>query len=232
MSEFPTRSFPAITRSDMVEVDRVMIEDLGISLLQMMENAGRNLADLAIERFSPTSVAVYSGPGGNGGGGMAAARHLHNRGVAVAVHLVRPDLGEVPAKQRSTLDRMGVPVGEVGDAVPSVDLVIDAIIGYSLLGDPRADAARAIEMINESRVPVLSLDTPSGLDVTTGRVGQPCVSATATLTLAMPKTGLGIGRRQVGELYVADISVPSDVYRAFAVRPESWFQDGPIVRSA
>ena len=57
----------------MVEVDRVMIEDLGIELLQMMENAGRNLATLIIDRFAPGSVTVLAGSGGSGGGGLVAA---------------------------------------------------------------------------------------------------------------------------------------------------------------
>ena len=65
----------------MVEVDRIMIEDLNIRLHQMMENAGRNLADLAIRRFEPRTVVVLAGSGGNGGGGITAARHLANRGI-------------------------------------------------------------------------------------------------------------------------------------------------------
>src|SRR6516165_2572501 len=72
---------PALTADQMRAVDRAMIEDLHIDLVQMMENAGRNLAELAIRLFSPTTCVVLAGPGGNGGGGLAAARHLTNRGV-------------------------------------------------------------------------------------------------------------------------------------------------------
>jgi NAD(P)H-hydrate epimerase len=126
---------------------------------------------------------------------------------------------------------MGCTITAVGDAVPAGDLVVDAVIGYSLTGDPRHGAALAIEEINASRVPVLALDTPSGVDVTTGRVGDPSVTATATMTLAMPKTGLLLAANQVGELYVADISVPADVYQAFGIEPEPWFADGSLVRS-
>src|SRR5215472_971700 len=100
---------PALTTEQMRAVDRAMVEDLHIELVQMMENAGRNLAELAITRFSPTSVTVLAGPGGNGGGGLVAARHLANRGCQVQVVLSEPDrLTPVPAHQADILTRMGV----------------------------------------------------------------------------------------------------------------------------
>jgi len=82
-----------ITAVQMAEIDRIMIEDMGITLLQMMENAGRSLADLTIELFAPRSVSILAGSGGNGGGGLTAARHLHNLGVEVTVSLSRQSQG-------------------------------------------------------------------------------------------------------------------------------------------
>ena len=70
-----------LTATQMLEVDRIMIEDLEIELIQMMENAGRNLAQLILDRYNPDTVTVLAGSGGNGGGGLVAARHLANRGV-------------------------------------------------------------------------------------------------------------------------------------------------------
>src|SRR6516225_8801658 len=81
----------AVTADQMREIDRIMVEDLHIELVQMMENAGRNLADLAQRRFRPTSVLVIAGVGGNGGGGLVAARHLANRGLTVSVVASRPE---------------------------------------------------------------------------------------------------------------------------------------------
>ena len=99
---------PALTTDQMRDVDRAMIEDLRIDLIQMMENAGRSLAELAVDRFSADSVTVLAGPGGNGGGGMVAARHLANRGRTVSVVLSEPDsLTPVPAHQADILSRMG-----------------------------------------------------------------------------------------------------------------------------
>ena len=213
----------------MREVDRVMIEDLHIELIQMMENAGRNLAELALDRFGPDRVVVLAGSGGNGGGGLVAARHLANRGVEVAVVLGadRQRLGPVPAHQLDILARMLVPVS----TEPSpADLYVDALIGYSLSGNPRGRIAKLIEWLAGQPEPTLALDTPSGLDVTTGQAGTPSVSATATLTLAAPKTGLA-GAAAVGDLYVGDISVPPSVYDAFGLSmPGELFAESGVVR--
>lgn len=210
----------------MIEVDRVMIEDLGIELIQMMENAGRHLAQLAIERYAPSRVVVAVGSGGNGGGGMVAARHLANRGVEVVVASTRPavELRGVPAHQRAILDAMEVPVVDAWDAV---DLVVDAVIGYSLRGAPTGRSRVLIDAVNATEAPVLSLDTPSGLDVTTGSSPGAVVQADATLTLAAPKVGLA-DAPEVGALFVADISVPPSVLRGLgAAVPD--FSSSPIV---
>ncbi|NQV08024.1 NAD(P)H-hydrate epimerase [bacterium] len=218
---------PAITPTQMREVDRIMVDDLGIELLQMMENAGRNLALLAIARFKPASVTVLAGPGGNGGGGMAAARHLANRGIPVSVTLVKDDPTPVPSRQLATLRRMGV---EIAASPAPAGLVLDAVIGYSIDGDPRGRAAELIEWVNDQDSRVLALDTPSGLDLTTGKPGSPTVEADATMTLALPKQGLYETPEVVGELYLADISVPPSVYSAFGIDLADPFTEGPIVR--
>ena len=102
---------PALTTEQMRAVDRAMVDDLHIELVQMMENAGRSLAELAITRFSPTSVTVLAGPGGNGGGGLVAGRHLANRGCQVQIVFSEPGrLTPVPAHQADILARMGVTI--------------------------------------------------------------------------------------------------------------------------
>ena len=217
---------PALTAAQMREVDRIMITDMEIDLVRMMENAGRTLAELAIIRFDPSGVVVLAGNGGNGGGGLVAARHLANRGRDVRVVLAGDPSGlaTVPARQYAILQRMGVSVQlpeqgdpwQVGGYTEGPDLIIDALLGYSLHGDPRGAAASLINWANSQPAPVLALDTPSGLDVTSGRVGHPCIQAVATLTLALPKKGL-LGAVAVGELWLADISVPAAVYRRMGI---------------
>ncbi len=231
MNEIPTFSateLPAITRRQMEEVDRVMIDELHISLVQMMENAGRNLAILARHRFKPSTAVVLAGSGGNGGGGLVAARHLSNWGVEVTIILGQPadSMARVPAHQLDALALMGVAISQEPRAA---ELCIDALIGYSLQGDPRDRKAELIEWLNQQKSPVLALDTPSGLDVTTGEAADPCVAATATMTLGAIKKGL-LDSDQVGELYLADISVPPAVFAALGVAMSTVFAQSPLVR--
>jgi NAD(P)H-hydrate epimerase len=225
----PASAVPAVTAEQMREVDRVMVEDLHIALIQMMENAGRSLAWLATRRFAPVSVTVLAGPGGNGGGGLVAARHLANHAVDVSVVLSSSDrMGEVPRHQLDVVERMGIAVTEEPTASA---LVIDAILGYSLHGDPRGRAAELIRWCFDQTAPVCSLDTPSGLDVTSGEPRTPCVRATATLTLALPKIGLAMASPYVGELYLADISVPPFVYGGLGLLvPDDLFAGDSVLR--
>lgn len=223
---FPVvRNVPAISTDQMIEVDRVMIEDLGIDLVRMMENAGRSLAALAIALHAPRTVQVLAGSGGNGGGVLAAARHLWNRGVDVRVAGTSdPDrLTPVAAQQAHILGKVGV---EFSSRPTDADLVLDGLIGYSLSGAPRG---RALELIDWSQGrTVLSLDVPSGVDSETGDTPGAAVRATATLTLALPKTGI-VGHDHTGRLFLADISVPPQVYRAFGIDLETPFRQSPIV---
>lgn len=214
---------PDLTAAQMVEVDRAMIEDYHIELIQMMENAGRALAHLARDRFFAgnaygSAIVALAGPGGNGGGALVCARRLHNYGADVRVFITRgdEDFTPVAAHQLDILRRMGVPaqLAPVSQEIEPPDLIIDGLIGYSLRGAPRGATADLINWANEADVPILALDAPSGVDTTSGTVFDPAIRATATLTLALPKVGLrapGVVA-QVGDLYLADISVPPELY--------------------
>lgn len=214
---------PHLTTTQMVEVDRLMIEEYHIELIQMMENAGRCLALLAVQRFlkkklKKKTVIVLAGSGGNGGGVLVCARRLHSWGANVSVYLAagEEEMATVPLHQLNILKRMGVEIkseDELSQAKPA-DLVIDGLIGYNIKGDPTGLPKTMIEWANGQSAPVLSLDTPSGLDLTTGTVHNPTVRATATLTLALPKQGLFDEKALPfrGELYLGDISVPPELY--------------------
>lgn len=200
------------------------VSDFGLDLTRMMENAGRSLAELALASFQPGAVTVLAGSGGNGGGGLVAARHLANRGAAVEILLASDSLSPVAATQLDILRHMGI---EPRPEPSRTDLVIDGMIGYSLSGDPRGRFAELIRWTEDH--PVLSLDIPSGLDATTGMVGHPTVMASATMTLGLPKTGL-IGSPTVGELYLADISIPPAAYRRIGIEVPVLFAESPIIR--
>jgi NAD(P)H-hydrate epimerase len=227
-SVVPADEIGWLTESQMIEVDRVMMQDLRIELVQMMENAGRNLAQLVLDLFDPDTVTVLSGSGGNGGGGLVAARHFANRGVDVTVALARPAsaLTPVPAHQYDILRRMGVPIA---DEPRHSDVVIDALIGYSLKGSPRGRSGELIEQIDEVGDQVVSLDTPSGVNVTDGSTPGAAVSADVTMTLGLPKIGLRNADR-VGDLYLADISVPPSVYDTIGAGPAPDFATSTILR--
>lgn len=207
-----------ITETDMVEVDRVMIEDLRIELLQMMENAGRNLARLVLDLTVPSRVAVAAGSGGNGGGGLVAARHLANAGVDVVVTTTRPleEMSAAAGHQLEIVQRMGV---ATSPEVVVADVTIDAVIGYSLRDAPTGRSAVLIGQVNDAASSVISLDTPSGLNVTTGAMPGAVVGADATLTLALPKVGLR-SASSVGDLYLGDISVPRSAVERYGPTPE------------
>lgn len=221
----PIGGIPSINTPQMIEVDRAMTEDYHIELIQMMENAGRNLAHLARRRFlngdpRGQTIVILAGRGGNGGGGLVCARRLHNWGARVHIFITHADeqFAGVPAHQLEILRRMGLPVtigtGMVLSSLLDVDLIIDALIGYRLVGAPEGTAAQLIRWANAQNAPILSLDAPSGLETTTGKVFDPAIRATATMTLALPKEGLRheTGEGVVGELYLADIGVPPDLY--------------------
>ena len=220
---------PALTTYQMMEVDRLMIEEYGIALMQMMENAGSHLASLAIQLMKESSakknVVVLCGGGNNGGGGMVAARHLHNRGVEVKIGLAtKPEnLKEIPSRQWNILQSLKIQSTEIAD-LARADLIIDALIGYGIRGDPQGEVAEWILRAIHSGAPILALDSPSGLDATSGQPGEPCIRASATLTLALPKVGLlkEPAKSFVGDLYLADIGVPPELYRRLDL------QIGPI----
>lgn len=233
-----TTPLPSLTTEQMREVDRAMMRDMSITLMQMMENAGRHLATLAREQLGGTvvrkRVIVLAGRGNNGGGGMVAARHLANWGAEVCVILTAPpeDHHDVPGYQLHILQNMEMPISQLRwNLALKGDLLLDALIGYGLRGAPMGATATAIQVANESGIPILALDAPSGLDTTTGTIYDPCIHATATLTLALPKIGLvsSVAHAVVGELYVADISVPSSIYRAMGLAIPNLFVEAEIV---
>jgi NAD(P)H-hydrate epimerase len=208
---------PAVTTDQMREIDRIAMEETGPNLFQMMENAGRNLAEMALEclgaNWRQARIVVLAGTGGNGGGGIVAARHLANHGARVELCLAAPDkLGEVPAWQykifRST-DGKEVSPQEL-DKEP-LAFILDALIGYSLQSAPRGVFADLIAWANSTGAPILSLDVPSGMDSTTGETPGDFIQATWTMTLALPKTGLASGN--AGQITLADIGIPEETYR-------------------
>lgn len=231
-----------MTTEQMIEVDRLMMEDYNIELIQMMENAGRCLAIVAKEKFlkgkkKNSKVVVLAGTGGNGGGAMVCARRLFAWGFDVEVFVTNQSkMTPVPDHQMKILKRMGVPVKDPSGlgGVTKPGLIIDGVIGYSITGDPIGTAGEMIAWANQSEAKVLSLDTPSGINLTTGTIYSPAIKAAATLTLALPKRGLYDEKVKSfrGRLFLGDISVPPSLYSESSLNLEvtsKLFSRGDIV---
>jgi NAD(P)H-hydrate epimerase len=230
-----TDEVPWLSVEQMREVDRIMVEELGISLVRMMENAGRNLAELARHLFggdtAGRAIVALVGPGGNGGGGLVAARHLAAAGAYVEIALAAEEdaFAPVPAEQLAIARQLRIPVHRRADALGEPALVLDALLGYSQHGDPRGEAADLIRWSLGRRV--LALDVPSGLELASEEVRAPHVAAEATMTLAAPKTALTApgAAAATGQLFLADISVPGLVYERLGLRWQTPFARGPLV---
>jgi len=230
MKLVPLRNLPIITSSQMRKADRLMTDELGISLVQMMENAGRSLAQLTLELYEPKSVTVLSGRGGNGGGGLVAARHLVNRGVdvEVVVPMPRDGMNSTTKLQFDALAKMGIDILPWPRGHRRSEVIVDALIGYSLSGNPKGSIADLIVWANKSNSPIISLDVPSGFDAEAGIALALCIQAEATLTIAAPKKGL-FGLPQTGRLFLADISVPTSIFAKWGYGDTDYFDGNWIV---
>lgn len=179
----------------------------------LMARAGLAVARLALA-LAPHAgrIAVWAGPGNNGGDGLVAARHLHAAGKRVDVLLVGdadrrpPDARQALAQARAA----GVALHDGATALSAADLVIDALLGLGAARPPQGAIADAIAAINDQPAPVLAVDLPSGLHADTGALlGPAAVRAAATLSLLTLKPGLftAEGRDQAGAVWLDTLGV-------------------------
>jgi NAD(P)H-hydrate epimerase len=183
-----------------------------------MEAAGWQIA-----RHCLGQTAVLSGKGNNGGDGLAAARHLSRWGRLHSVTALDRDALKGPAaKEAEALERLGITIGREPDLV-GAELVLDAIFGTGLGRPPEGTAAEWIEAINASNKRVIAADLPSGLEADNGRALNPTVRAQLTVTLGLPKAGLlaNDGPAHAGEVWVADIGIPTQAYEALGIKVQA-----------
>jgi len=219
----------SITSAEMAALDE-NCKFFGLLPLQLMENAGANIADEIRKRFAakgnsnaePVKVTILAGKGNNGGDAFAAARHLH-RGYDVKIILIgrSKDLRtEETSRNWQILKDSGHDLTEITDSselkaektvFDSSDVLIDAILGTGVKGAIRAPEATAIDLINSAKAFVLAADVPSGLDPDTGEA-ETTVRANLTVTFHRAKKGL-LNSDSVGELVVADIGIPDGMAR-------------------
>ena len=205
----------SVSVKQMTRVDEIAINEFGISLVEMMELAGSNLAVLSIQYLKKGGkVLVLSGSGHNGGGGLVAARYLNDLDYDVSVFLTFPKLKPTTKQQLDLLRNLPITIVSKLPKLDKFELLIDSILGYNVKGEVREPIKSLIENINSSGVKTISLDLPSGINPDTGEPEGISVKATATLTLAAPKVGLlkPAATPYVGQLYLADIGIPKKVF--------------------
>jgi NAD(P)H-hydrate epimerase len=229
-----------ISGDTMAAIDRIMMDELGVDTLQLMELAGYGVADSArrhagLDLLARPKILFLVGTGGNGGDAMVAARLLAAWGADATVILARPRsaYAGIASHQLAILEQMDIAVHEPEglQSLPGADLIVDGLLGFSLRGDPQGETARLIDLANTHPAPTLAIDLPSGLDANSGRIGNPCINASLTVTLALPKTGLMSAPSSVtGSIWLADIGVPAWVYSQvdIAVRADL-FATGSLV---
>ena len=220
------RGAELLTVADMAEADRLAGE-AGVPSLTLMENAGKAVADAVEAHYAPASVAVLCGPGNNGGDGYVAARHLKDRGWKVWVESV----GDPAALKGDAAEMFQRWDGEtrVVTRARKADIVIDAIFGAGLSRRLDMNMGVLVRTLNESALPVIAVDVPTGLHGDLGRpLGEDCVRAQHTVTFFRKKPGhvLFPGRTMCGEVIVAPIGIPDSVLETIPVRT---FENGPLL---
>jgi len=193
-------------------------EYFGVSQLQLMENAGHNIALEIASRFKPDkSVAIFCGLGGNGGDGFVAARHLSSMGFKVTV-ILAGKAKEI--SHRAALEnwnalqflKESISIHEVDDSslIPDVtaEIVVDALLGTGTKGKLKPPISQLVEKINALDAFRVAVDVPTGIDSDTGEILGTAVKANLTITFHKTKKGLESAREYVGELIVKDIGLP------------------------
>lgn len=226
---------PAVTAEQMAMIDRLMAERYSVAPIQLMEHAGHAVATFARRLFDDNDaldqpILFLVGSGGNGGDALVAARLLAAWGARPTVILAKPAAAHtgLTAAHLQSIAAMNIPIlnGADIDTLPPARVIVDGLLGSGAKGDPTGTTARLIAMANDHDAWILAIDVPSGLDATTGVLHTPCITASGTLTLGLPKTGLLMDRAidAVGSLLLADIGIPPIAYQAIGIAvPESIF---------
>ncbi len=232
-----------VNRSEMQEVDRITIEEFGISGTLLMENAGFEFVNKFVEEFCPGKnerIAVLCGGGNNGGDGFVVARHLARRGFKTEVFLFvdRKKLKGDALFNFKLLPIFGIEAHDLSheerfehmkNMLGRCNYLIDALLGIGFQGMPRGMIKRAIEFSNTQDAPIISIDMPAGVDADGGQLELLAIKADATYTVGCLKYGLVDfpGKEAAGRVEVLDIGFPAAVVEQ-AARPAT-FIDAPLV---
>lgn len=207
-----------ITPEEMVSLE-ANAEYLGVSLLQLMECAGKAVADLVGNLKPEGKVTVYAGNGRNGGDGMVAARHLASKGFHVTLILVggeeRVTDPVVSANWRALkamTESVKLIIARDSTQIPLIeaDIIIDALLGIGVKGKLKPPILQAVKAVNRLKGFKVAVDVPTGVDADTGEILGKAVKANVTVTFHRVKTGLTKARKYAGKIHVVDIGIPPE----------------------
>ena len=202
---------PVLSAEQAAAWDRAAREDAKIPSRVLMESAGRAVVAAIAREYDAIlarGVLVVCGRGNNGGDGWVVARALAALGVSVTACALPGEASEDNAANRALALPYGVRVVGPGDDWGVQGLAVDAILGTGATGAPTGEAAASVERIMRLGVPVVAVDGPTGLDLTTGAVHAPCVRATMSVTFGGFRRGHLLQRTMCGRVLVAEMGFP------------------------
>ncbi|MCC5827837.1 MAG: NAD(P)H-hydrate epimerase [Phycisphaeraceae bacterium] len=240
----------SLTPGEIRRIDELAVSELGLPSIVLMENAAINAAAAALDFLDQLGgwsvrrarVAIFCGPGNNGGDGFALARHLLAWGVEPVVYATLPpeELKGDAAIMAAATVKAGIAVHDVnmarrvlasaGDDGPDWDMAVDALLGTGSRGRPRGKVAEAIELLRQSGgkfgPPIMAVDCPSGFDAGTGQSSEDGIEADLTVSFVARKKGFDVpgAERWTGRIVLADIGVPESVI-------ESWLEQGKLAEA-
>lgn len=203
------------------ELDRIVIEKHGVSAAKLMARAGAAaLATIKNQWPHAERILVVCGGGNNGGDGYELARQALDNDYRVMVYEVgQPEnMSDETIAAREAVIATGTEIHQFEDKLPSTDVLVDALLGTGLDREVTGIYAQAINAINENkRIPVLSLDIPSGIHANNGQAQGVAVRATVTLSFLGLNKGLftGEGPNHTGDVKFDSLKAPSAIYREF-----------------
>lgn len=220
---------PLLTAAEMRECDRVAIKEFGIPGIVLMENAGRGLA-MAVERHFGSvlgkTVLFFCGKGNNGGDGLVAARHLLKSSAQVIILLLgkarqvsgdaKTNLDVIRKIARNNRDLSIIEFASIKQLshLRKPDIIVDALLGTGFSGEVKSPYNKVIQWMNDSHVPIVAVDIPSGINADNGEAVGTAVRARLTVTMGLKKIGLvvGRGRECAGKTEVEGIGIPGQIF--------------------
>lgn len=199
--------YKVVTAEEMARIERVFRGDHE----KYMETAGSKVAEIVIQYVEshnlPKQVTLLVGKGNNGGDAYTAGVCLLEKGYQVTAYALYEDGSPLNQKFREKFRKKR---GQFGEALEG--LLIDGLLGTGSKGKVEKRMAALIKRANESRLPIIAIDLPSGLNGTSGEVGGIAITASETVTLGLPKIGLFIqeGWKHVGKLHLVDFDLPKE----------------------